>query len=223
MLAWREAAGTLGLTLQPFLSIYSLMARPQKISDAQVLSAAREVFLERGIQATTAEVARRAGVAEGSIFKRFPTKFDLFRLAMDFGGEEPPWLANLGDRVGQGDIQDTLLDLATEMVSYFRRIAPLMMMRWSNAEATGCGPMPSNPALRRIKKLAGYFEAEMRIGRIRRHDPEILARAFAGSLHNFVFLELLAGSQEELPLPAEMYVRGLVRLFWTGAAPKVEE
>ena len=198
------------------------MARPQKISDAQVLSAAREVFLERGIRATSAEVAKRAGVAEGSIFKRFPTKFDLFREAMEFDGQEPEWLRTLAERVGRGDVQATLVDLANEMVGYFRKIAPLMMMRWSNAEAAGCGPMPSNPALQRVRKLAGYFEAEMRVGRMRRHDPEILARAFAGSLQNYVFLEILAGSQEELPLPSEIYVRGLVRLFWIGAAPKID-
>ncbi len=200
------------------------MARPTRISEAQVLAAAREVFLEGGIRATTAEVARRAGVAEGSIFKRFPTKFELFRQAMNLSVEEPAWLLALPARVGVGDVQDTLTDLGTEMVAYFRLVAPFMMMRWSNADCLGGGAStPPNPALQRLRKLAGYFEAEMRLGRMRRHDPEILARVFAGSIQNFVFLEILATSQEELPLPAPTYVRGLVRLFWVGAAPIPKE
>lgn len=50
------------------------MARPVAIHDPTILDAAREVFLLRGAAATTAEVARRAGVSEGSIFKRYRTK-----------------------------------------------------------------------------------------------------------------------------------------------------
>src|SRR2546430_14366674 len=42
------------------------------------MEAAAEVFAERGFEgATTAEIAQRAGVAEGTIFKRFRTKRDL--------------------------------------------------------------------------------------------------------------------------------------------------
>jgi hypothetical protein len=70
-----------------------------------------------------------------------------------------------------------------------------------------------------MKRLAGYFEAEMRLGRLRRHDPEILARVFLGSLQAYAFFELLLKAQDELPLPPETYVRGLVQLIWEGAAP----
>ena len=44
------------------------MARKPSISDQQILAAARRVFLQNCSSATTAEVAREAGVAEGSIF-----------------------------------------------------------------------------------------------------------------------------------------------------------
>ena len=56
--------------------------RPRLISDEQLLAVAREVFLERGIQATTGEVAKRAGASEGTIFHRFGSKDALFRAAM---------------------------------------------------------------------------------------------------------------------------------------------
>jgi AcrR family transcriptional regulator len=35
------------------------------------------VFAERGLDASTAEIARRAGVGEATLFRRFPTKTDL--------------------------------------------------------------------------------------------------------------------------------------------------
>jgi AcrR family transcriptional regulator len=43
----------------------------------RLLDAAVEVFAERGLEASTAEIARRAGVGQGTVFRRFPTKDDL--------------------------------------------------------------------------------------------------------------------------------------------------
>jgi len=44
---------------------------------ARILAAAEAVFTERGPSASTEEVARRAGVAIGTVFRHFPTKNDL--------------------------------------------------------------------------------------------------------------------------------------------------
>jgi AcrR family transcriptional regulator len=43
----------------------------------RLLDAAVEVFAEQGVEASTAEIARRAGVGHGTVFRRFPTKDDL--------------------------------------------------------------------------------------------------------------------------------------------------
>ena len=195
------------------------MARPVTIKDETILAAAREVFLDRGIQGTTAEVAERAGISEGSIFKRFKTKTELFRAAMGDRVVEPPWLAELPGRVGKGDIDEALFRLGMEIVTFFRELIPLIMMAWSNPGPNGLpvgisGPNP--PPVRAVKQITGYFEAEMRAGRLGRHDPEILARTFMGGLHHFAFFELLHLDDGELPLAAETYVRGLVSLVRGG-------
>jgi AcrR family transcriptional regulator len=49
---------------------------------ARILAAAEDVFAEHGASASTAEVARRAGVAIGTVFRHFPTKDDLLRAIM---------------------------------------------------------------------------------------------------------------------------------------------
>jgi AcrR family transcriptional regulator len=49
---------------------------------ARILAAAEEVFGERGASASTEEVASRAGVAIGTVFRHFPTKNDLLRAIM---------------------------------------------------------------------------------------------------------------------------------------------
>ena len=42
-----------------------------------IVAAATEVFAERGLEASTAEIASRAGVGEATLFRRFPSKDDL--------------------------------------------------------------------------------------------------------------------------------------------------
>jgi AcrR family transcriptional regulator len=49
---------------------------------AKILAAAEEVFAEQGAAASTEEVARRAGVAIGTVFRHFPTKNDLLAAIM---------------------------------------------------------------------------------------------------------------------------------------------
>ncbi|WP_406674290.1 helix-turn-helix domain-containing protein [Nonomuraea sp. N2-4H] len=49
---------------------------------ARILAAAEEVFAERGASASTEEVAARAGVAIGTVFRHFPTKRDLLAAIM---------------------------------------------------------------------------------------------------------------------------------------------
>src|SRR6185437_5052487 len=182
----------------------------------------RQVFLERGIQGTTAEVAERAGVSEGSVFKRFKSKVELFKAAMTDPQAGPAFGAGLSARVGKGDVRETMYETGMAIIAFFRKLIPVHMMAWSNPGPNGLpealsGPNP--PPMRALKAIIGFFEAEMRAGRLRRQDPEIVARAFVGSLNTFVFFELLYQANGELPLAAETYVRGLIGMLWTGIAP----
>ena len=43
----------------------------------RLLEAATEAFAECGLEVSVAEIARRAGVGQGTVFRRFPTKADL--------------------------------------------------------------------------------------------------------------------------------------------------
>jgi AcrR family transcriptional regulator len=65
---------------------------------ARILDAAEAVFAEFGPHASTEEVARRAGVAIGTVFRHFPTKNDLLASIMK------RLLAQLVDEAGQRDL-----------------------------------------------------------------------------------------------------------------------
>lgn len=202
------------------------MGRPRSIDDDSILQIARDVFLERGFSATTAEIAQRAGISEGSIFNRFGSKRSLFKKAMQLSIAEEPWLLALPDRVGQGDLQANLIETGEAAVGFFRRMMPLMMMTWSNpakgrrqVEDIGPGKAP----MIAIRAISGYLDAEMALGRIRRVDAEILARAYLSGLTNYAFFEVLLKQHGQLPLPVGMYVRGLIDVLWNGVSPHDEE
>jgi AcrR family transcriptional regulator len=59
----------------------------------RILDAAVEVFAERGLEASTAEIAQRAGVGEATLFRRFPTKDDLVTAIVQVMLEEAVALA----------------------------------------------------------------------------------------------------------------------------------
>jgi AcrR family transcriptional regulator len=197
------------------------MSRPTTIDDEAILKAARELFLEKGIRATTAEVARKAGIAEGSIFKRWKTKEELFVAAMQ---SEMSAFSEFFERAKSGgDMQATLVEVGHRIIGFFRQKLPVMIMAWSNRTDDDPPPLlrgPNSPALRGLKTATRFFEAHMRAGRICRHDPEIVARQFIGALQNYAFFELITKSTEELPLPEETFVRGLVKVLWRGLDPK---
>jgi AcrR family transcriptional regulator len=196
------------------------MARPRSIDDAVILQAAREVFLERGFAGTTAEVARRAGISEGSIFNRFASKQCLFQAAIKPRIEDATWIADLESRVGEGTVTEHLIEIGLGGISFFQRLLTMIMMAWSNAEHLGGIPqLPGRVPLEVLGRLARYFEAEMRLGRMRRVDAEIVARTFLAAIHNYAFFEVLLRQQGQLPLPAGMYIRGVVDALWGGVAP----
>jgi AcrR family transcriptional regulator len=193
------------------------MARPVTIDSEDILTAAREVFLEKGVNATTADIAKRAGVSEGTLFHRYKTKEALFRSAMI---EIDPRVVvdslDLEGRVGRGVLFDELVDLGTRLVDLYRIIVPGVMMLQARGGADEESDIPrflrskSSPPMVAVRSLAAYFEGEMRAKRIRPMDGEILARMFIGSLWQYVFFEMLGGQVGNVPLPQAMYVRGFV-------------
>jgi AcrR family transcriptional regulator len=190
------------------------------ISNEQLLSIAREVFLELGIRATTAEVAKRAGIAEGTLFHRFASKEELFRAAMRFDPEDVvAFIEALPKRAGSRDLRATLIEFAEGFVNHARVALPVMMMSWSNPEGPFCGDRGGERRARKRRVLGAvsvFFEAEMRLGRVQRGSPEVLARMLLGSLYQFCMGEMFA--EDEAGLSAPEFARGVVDVLLAATA-----
>jgi AcrR family transcriptional regulator len=175
------------------------MGRSRIITDKQILEAAREVFLAEGFGASTVEIARRAGVSEGSIFKRFSTKEKLFFAAMS-EVSSPQWVKSLSVLIGQGDLRQNLVSLSHQVIECLREFVPRIIMARSK------GTIPPNlvgfdepPLTRDLKALTTFFDEEMKLGRIRAGNPEIPARILLGALTSHVLMEKMDFSSNEAP------------------------
>lgn len=205
------------------------MARPTVIRNGDLLVAARGVFLERGILATSAEVALRAGVSEGTLFKRFKTKSELFRAAMGIDIENlPDVVAALPSKVGLRTVQENMVEGGLAFVAFFERVMPFMMMVWSNPVANrrrGHDPIPDgfdvpDPLPIRAQRLvATYLAGEIESGRIRPIDPKVIARAYLGAMSSYVFSEILVSRRGGPTIDRAVYVRDVVEALWGGMRP----
>lgn len=195
------------------------MARKSVITDDEILQAAREVFLETGPTATTAEVARRAGVSEGTIFKRYATKKDLIIAAMKMR-EAVPWQQGLQARVGASELNLQLADLMKELIEFFRMMAPRLALMSSchirKEEFFGAHSEP--PPVTGIRALSRYLATEQQLGRLGPCDVEIVARVLLGASIQYAMHES-HGVHAWLPMPEDTYIRGTVELVLHGVAP----
>src|SRR4051812_30374496 len=101
--------------------------RPPKGVREAVLAATERILAESGVaRLSTREVARRAAVAESSIFYHFGDRLGLLRAVVE--AQLPPirqLLAELDDRAGQGSLRADLVALLDTLEAFYLRTMPV--------------------------------------------------------------------------------------------------
>ncbi|MBN3960587.1 TetR/AcrR family transcriptional regulator [Nostoc sp. NMS8] len=205
------------------------MARIPRITNQQIIEAARQIFLQQGFGASTLEIAQQAGISEASIFKRFSTKEKLFFAAMGIP-EKPLWVNELESLCGKGNLKENLIKVCLQIMEFHREVLPRSMMVRSRGnvlpELGGKEPKP----IKDVKVLAAFLEREINQNRLRPCDPQTVAHILLGSLMNYVFVEQISSQVSipttEFPLNSgeratdvSTFVQSLVDIVWQGIAP----
>lgn len=196
------------------------MARPQSISDETLLDATRAVIRERGASTTTAEIAERAGVSEGTLFHRFGTKQKLYRAALE--SLRPAWAETIQSRVGRGDVYDELEALAMDVLAFMDELMPLLSLSAAMSEEQRARSEGIEGKKRGERRVAAYFEAEIKLGRLAPIDPEVLAFTFLGAIHSYAFNRFMQPDPRALAMPERAFVRALVQLLRGGTVPSTD-
>ena len=201
----------------------SRQERKEKIAGMrrqQILEAAMEVFATRGFAtATTAEIARAAGVAEGTIYNYFPSKRALLiTVIQNFIITTP--LLELIEKLPEGDIAGTFSNILRNRLklidsSLVSRIPTLMAEIQRDPELKAMWAKQFlQPLLSRMEDIYRYFQAS---GKYRRIEPAIAVRAVGGIIFGFLMLKILEGDTSPLEqLPQDEIVESLANFILHG-------
>lgn len=172
----------------------------------QILNAATKVFAEKGFhRATVKDIARAAGVADGTVYNYFGSKSDVLMGILNRLNETEQREEQLALSEGQ--------DFRSFFSAYLRQRIQLI---WPNAQVFQAilPEMLVNPELRdlyyqrvilpTIEIAERYFQEQIKQGRMRQMDVPLTTRALAGSVFGILMLQLLGDQEiaerwEELP------------------------
>jgi AcrR family transcriptional regulator len=189
-------------------------ARIKTARKQQILEAALSVFSEKGFaQATTAEIARMAGVAEGTIYNYFPSKRELFIDVIRELIVTVP-LLDLIEKIPRADIEVTFRQI---LQNRFSLIENSMAARLP----TLMGEIIRDPELKALwaeqflkpffTRVEGIFHSMVASGRFRRMEPAIATHIIGGMFLGFLILKLMEGENSPLNrLPREKVADALV-------------
>lgn len=198
------------------------MARPRQVTDAEILSTARDCFLQYGASVSVETIAERLGISQPALFRRFGTKQQLLVQALA-PPEVPPWIELLADGPDQRPFCDQLIELAEHIALFFDRMVPAMsVLRCSGIEPeTLLQRYAVPPPLRAKHAVTEWLQRARDAGLIRRCAPEVAARALLGALQaRSFYAHVLDQHPDDNP---QGDAQAVVNLLWDGLAPAETE
>lgn len=204
------------------------MARPIKYDDEALLESLRASFLALGPGVSSAELARRAGVSEGTLFKRFGTKRRLFELALRLPTlEDKVWFRDLLQQAGRGSLQANLAALSAAIMEHMAEVTPVMetliVSGFKPRDLAADEDEKDIPPLVLQRRVAKYLESEMKLGRLRKIDGRTLTDLLLGACVKHAFERAHFGTlftAETTDQIAQRIARGFVELAAPEPAPK---
>jgi len=161
----------------------------------RILAAAERVMREHGLaRATTKEIARAAGVSEGTLYNHFANKEELFLCVLR--EQLPGFIAAvvaLPRRAGTGTVRGNLIEVARSALAFYTESVPLgtsvhteparlARLREETAKRN-VGPQKAN------ESVAAYLRAEQELGRVPADvNPEAAADLLLGACFQRAYL-----------------------------------
>jgi AcrR family transcriptional regulator len=188
----------------------------------RIIEAADALIREHGLTgATTRQIARAAGCAEGSIYVHFEDKIDVVIAVVT---EREPYFAELLElpaKAGEATVEANLTPWVGELLKLMRENQPIFLALMGNRAVFArfkervrereAGPVAV------FRAAEAYVRAEQKLGRIDSLvKPEIVAAILIGACRDQVVTHALAGKKQ---IPPEKFAQELVPTLVFGLAP----
>jgi len=184
---------------------------PKQIDETKVFQVAVDLFVSEGYRGTTTKaIASAAGINEATLFRRYGSKAQLLRQAIDHQWRDVP-LASLSY---SGDVETDLVSIVDAYLETNRLrgaiIAVLLVELSRDGELRGA----FRTAAENIGVALELLRRHQASGRLREEDPMVTMAALIGPLMvNEMFRRADAG-----PPPADIDASRYVRVFLDGHA-----
>jgi AcrR family transcriptional regulator len=180
--------------------------RPSTGVREAILQAASEVLAERGVAGlATKAIAKRAQVAESSIFYHFKDRLGLLQAIVS--ASVPAFtdvIATVSEDLEQSSLREGLARLLDALETLYSRVIPVQAAILSDPELRDTftrrtAKLDVGPH-RALPPVVTYLETELRAGRLRADaDLRTLALMIVGAAHQRALHRQLSTAQDRLP------------------------
>ncbi|WP_228004775.1 TetR/AcrR family transcriptional regulator [Amycolatopsis sp. YIM 10] len=171
-----------------------------------VLAATEAILAESGVaRLSTKEIARRASVAESSIFYHFTDRLGLLQAVVHRHLPRYKEVAvQVRQRAGTGSLRDNLVDLLDGLDAFYERITPILAAVQADGELRALladrGAGGEIGPQRALLPIAAYLTEERRLDRVRAGlDVDSTALLIVGAAHQRAVYRYLTGAGTALP------------------------
>ncbi len=184
--------------------------RPER--KTEFLKAALKLFVARGVQNTsTAEIARKAGTAAGTLFLYFPTKQDLMdELVLTIGRDQSEYIGSL--LVPSLSVRETFLAIWKGSLHWFLD----HMDEYRYVQQVRDTRIIGEKTVRKSEQFFQYYfmavQKGLEAGRIKKYPIELIG----GILYQQIVGVMNLISAQPDPAKREAYIKNGFEIFWNG-------
>ncbi|HSK47418.1 MAG TPA: TetR/AcrR family transcriptional regulator [Coriobacteriia bacterium] len=187
----------------------------------KIVSAASELFAERGYAATTTRsIAERAGVNEVTIFRHFDNKLGILK-ALGQRFAEKSAAHSLAELPDPTDARATLLALARrEITESVENGGVALRLAFDAKSVPEIGALMGEGPGHNVEALAAYMADRQKAGDLRGDvEPRVLAEAFSTLTASYVMYRMIMGFLDKPEdVASDKTIEQLFDIFWSGAA-----
>lgn len=194
------------------------MARPQQVSDEEIIEATRACIMKYGPGVSTTVIADQIDVSAQALLKRFKGKQNLVVAALKplIQGEGSITLPGVEDT---RSLAEQLREVAERAVGFFQpTLSALYLAKWSGLPRERLMGATTPPPVSLVRDVADWLESLHQRGIVRCVDFESFALGFLGATHIRGILECATG---DAPIEEHYddYLDLIARIFAAKLAP----